>query len=785
MPVRAVYWGRAWAFFCLLFVFFAARGSQVWAQIINARPTTAAAAVKLDYIFQAPELSSLKRIFPSPVSSLPSKIALSYYHPLIQICTYSEQHAGPSRYLILPGNRCFKADMLLAVHIGDEKRLLLPRIEGPMLTVVVRPGRIQEEWIWPDGIVLRRVCFQSPQYMGTGIRCVIHNQSASARNGLRLAMYLYDPEITACHALSDSGEADDEIFADPRTAALYQRDYLTREESWIGMGWGPEGGLITAGEQSGDVDTLAHRFNQPVAGITGMKISLETPAQDLLPGQFCAATFWTTWGNDRESVVCSLRQLRKASGYREWEEYVHAYNTCGMRFSCNNAELAYFFQSLKAWSPWMIRKDPSDQSCLTSLVDTNPVLPEQAVRGIEGLLAFQQRQEIRCYLDYWLDQRSETPAVAYTVILACRYLFLTQDKQWFKDNTIRLRELIKYLADMDPDGDGLPDYHLPVNYYSGTAENSVYTQKYQFLIHAIAGIRAFHSAAYLLNSLGNNEQKALAKEYQCLAVRAENALADHFWRQQSGSPGYYAAARLPIQGSQLPYQSANAIEIVRHKLGDTDKQSAVFQELWTNSAWRTASERYRLYLNQDTEYAGNILLNQKQVDFPLTHAILLAGLLNPQTASEAVERLLIYAKGVVTDPAVLAMPGKQNHNVTAIDIASLNLIELITRGLCGLEPVPTGLRVNLPLYKQDLAVEIHDLPYRNATVDVRVYGHGGGKGTIIVNGRKIKPGAVISNKVLSQGRVSIEIRRSSLLKKRKTIHPKIKKNPKKKRKRKR
>ncbi|MCK5242712.1 hypothetical protein KAR34_09690 [bacterium] len=767
MSASAARRSRCFAVVTLLF-FVVAQGSGVKAENVAAQTTTSVATVVLKYIPQAPELSMLQRVFPS-ADKRPSTLALSYYHSLIQICQYSNTHAGPKGNLILPGFRQLRKDLVFALHLGDEERLLIPGQKGAALTLSVHPGSVQEKWIWPDGLILTRRYYQSPKQVGAGIRYVIYNQTNRFINGLRFVAYLHDPEIVG-YAGQEENEEDDELFADPREALLYQRDYSVREESWVGMGWSTESGLITAGERVGAHDRLTHRFNQTTSSLG---ITLETPAKDLPNGQFFTTTFWTTWGIDRDTIAKMFIHLRKTEDFRDWEETGIEQVRAGMQFSSNDQNLAYVFQSLKAWTPWMVRKDSFGQLYLASLATTNPVTPEHVLKGIKGLLSFQQHKVIRQYLEFWLDQRSETPDVAYTILLTSAYYQATQDNTWLQENDIRIKELAQYLADLDQDKNGMPEYRLTL-----PGKKAAYHRQLEFLQHSIASADAFTQAAELLAAMPEEKDMDTIKACRALAKKGYAGL-EKFWTKQNGK-GYYAAVL--VQGNHLPYKGLAIMDLMPNKAGATDKLEESFQDIWQTSVWRTSHERYRLYLNQDPEYTGEILLDQNQLNLPYTHKVLQHGLKHSQTCNEAITRLRHYVKNMVLDPAILGMPGQSGIEIAAVDVAALNFIELLISGLCGLEIADNGLKVNIPEYTEDLGIEIKNLPWRKKKINIKVVGKGGGKGTIYVNGKKITSNTLLVEKQLPGSIITVEIKRKPS-KKRKS-RKKSKKTKKKKQKRK-
>jgi hypothetical protein len=745
MSATAAHWGRCFAVVTLL-ILLVAHGSGVYAEITDAQTSTPVATVLMKYIPLAPELSMVQRVFPSPDKSV-STLALSYYHSLIQICEYSNNHAGPKGNLILPGFRQLKNEQVFAVHLGLEERLLLPGKQGVQVTLSVHPGSVQENWVWPDGLSLTRTYYQSPQHEAVGIRYMLHNQTGRIVNGLRFVAYLHDPEIVG-YAKQSAQEEDDELFADPRSAVLYQRDYMAREESWLGMGWSKEGGLITAGERTGVQDGLTHHFGQTTVGID---ISLETPAADLPNGQFFTTTFWTAVGIDRDSITKRFMQIRTQKTFRQWETTIIDQMRSGIQLKCSDPNIAYLFQVFKAWTPWMVRKDTFGQKYIASLGSADPVPPSEVLRGINGLLAFGQQKGIREYLDNWLDQRSETPEVAYTILLAAAYYRATKDKVWLQEQGIRIGELIQYLVDLDQDYNGMPEYRLNLPGKPGS-----YKPVVEFLQHRIASAEAFSQGTQLLQEMVDKDPEII-EEYTDSAQKTFAGI-QRYWIKKNGE-SYFAAVLM--QGKPLSYKSLAVIDLLQDdRLTGIQKESS-FNDLWENPVWRTDQDQYRMYLNLDADYTGQLMLDQNKIHRPYTQALLLHGLRIPEKADEALSRLKQYTQRLVLDPEILGMPSATNSLITTIEVAVLNYLDLLVTGLGGLELLENGLRVNIPSYTEDLNLEINDLPWQKKKINLRVSGKGGGKGKIYLNGKKIAPNTLINAKNLSkETTISIEIKRA-------------------------
>jgi hypothetical protein len=728
-------------------------GSPVWGMkpSLDSSVQLGASAAVPECAADSTEIVSLKRFCP-PVFQPETRLALSYYHPLAQQQVFSRNHSGPDGWLYLPDYRQLETKLDFTILTGDERRLISPESAGASLTVFFSPGKIREEWVWPDGLALTRICFQAPNFPAVGIRFALHNGGHAPQGGLRLEACLQNPEITERlnNKPAARAEEDDELITDPRTGTLYQHDWITREPTWLAIGWSPEGGLISTGanqQESQPQDT------QDSAGVT---VRIETPAQDLSPDQAMAPVFWVTWGNDREAATRSLDKLRIYSGFSRWEEQVKDYSSQGMSFHCKDAYLCYLFQSLKSWVPWMVRTDTYGRVSVMPIDDPEWVLPEKAAAGMAGLMAFAKPESLEGYLDYWLDQRTEDPSGAYTLIMACRYYQVTGDRAWLDARRQRITNLLLYLESLDQDRDSLPEYTFPAEANSRALFQPEKNSGQMQLAEAeLATIRAFRCGADMLEQCGSVEARRFRQKAEAMTA----AFQAQYWEAGMGKKGYFLYGRVADQNLIDRHRDAGIADVVLHGIGKTDYQDAVFEELWNNPNWRTPKGRFRNVPSDDPGYRMRWETGQGLVNFQRTHDILLSGLVRPATATEAVRRLMIYSRETVQDPKMMALPGADTGRPSTLDVTALNLIDLITLGLCGLEVDCQGMRVHIPSYNQELDAEIRQFIYRGALINVRVNGAGGGKGQITVNGRAVEPGTYIPKEAFSKGRVIIRIDR--------------------------
>lgn len=681
---------------------------------------------------------------PSPDWQERASFSFGYSQPLSLTLEYSAVKAGPSGKFYLAGGRVLGGRVEFALLVGPERRPLVPGEQGASMQTALFPGRIIEYWRWPDGLRLERTYYQPLDIPALGIRFRLAHPRADAVSGVRIEARWHHPEI-----LEFPDERDDDLWADPREALLLLRDYVLREESWVACGWGSPGGLITGGETGSEA-----------AGADFM-VALESPAQDLPSGQAFLSTLWLTWGPDQESVAQQVRQLQKQPGYSQWLAKLEDQVSRGVSFSCNDPALTELFLAHKAWMPWMVRRSANGQPALVNLRDSQSLRPQQVLAGLESWLALRQHQAIREYLDYWLDQRAETPDLAYTLCLAARYYDLTRDHNWLLENAARVESLAEYFADMDSDQNGLPEYQLPPEIQTEllgpfARQDPLVFRELEFFDFALAGCEGMRETAALLWLTRDPELTAKAQQFSRQALLGADALQAAYWQSKLGQEGFYAFARVAGTATCLPLCGASAINLLRSPLGAAPARQKVWQDLWNNRRWRSGSERYVSLRAQATWLNPRVPV----VDYQATHETLRQGLRRPETAEQALARLQAYARGLMDDVHQLGWTGKAGEQAY-LDPASLNFIFLVYSGLAGLEPESQGMRVSVPAYPQELAVVLRSLPYRGTLLDVEVLGPGGGQGAIWVNGKPFVSGAFLPEKELGKGRVKIRIVRSN------------------------
>lgn len=539
----------AWATGLLLVLLHVQPGESAQPAIVSAQSVTPSAAVTLDYIVRAPELSVLRFVSPPPLDP-GFKTSLSYYHPILQNLNYSTEFSGPTGRLDLPDERRLRMGLVFSVYVAGERRLLQPGSQGVKLTTSVGAGSIRENWVWPDGVILNRMYFQTAGVSGCGMRYVVHNQGRAHMKGVRLEARLRDPEIAEARLRRSEPEADDEIAVDPRHATLYLRDFLRREESWLGLGWSGEGGFVTAGESLGKDNSA---WDQPEYETTGLVVGMETAAQDLIPGQYFESVFWQTWGPDRETVFTQLNRLFAKSGFHQWEEAIREKASQGVQFTCEDKFLVHLFQSIKGWAPRLVIHNSNNKKKITRTTNLPEIIPTSMIESLAGFLVLKQEDAVLSFLDHWFDQRVETPEVAGTIILACQYYLLTQDQAWKQKNAERILELTRFLADLDQDQDGLPDFQLPAEVYSGlyppvSEQHPAYGRVMTFSEHALISVWAFGLSSAFLKQIDQPEFQQAGKRFLALADRGGKTLEKIYWQDGLGQSGFYAYSRLADTG---------------------------------------------------------------------------------------------------------------------------------------------------------------------------------------------------------------------------------------------
>jgi len=129
---------------------------------------------------------------------------------------------------------------------------------------------------------------------------------------------------------------------------------------------------------------------------------------------------------------------------------------------------------------------------------------------------------------------------------------------------------------------------------------------------------------------------------------------------------------------------------------------------------------------------------------------------DPGEATAAATAFLNFAKCQVGDPANLGGLTQWPGNAVSVDFGSLKLIELYLQGLAGLDFSLDGLRVHVPPYAQDLGVQVRNLEYAGALLQVEVKGSGA-HGRIFVNQQPWESGNPIPRSFFAQGKVRIVI----------------------------
>lgn len=718
--------------------------------------TTRAAGytVALEYYPTATAHSCLRRVFNS--SGMPrTRLALSYYHSLVQYLNFGPAAAGPAGELLLPGNRRFTSDLEFSIITSGRSRRLVPGLEGAALTVMVTPPAIREQWVWPDGVVLQRIFYQPASSLGAGIRFSVKNLTGRPLEGLRLAAILGDPLIGGRCDPAGCRTENGDLFADPRDEILYLREAETREESWMAFGWGPQGGLMSGGEQAGEAVAFSP---------SNLTVHLETPAWDLLPGQSHEADFWLLWDYDQESVSQGLLSLRRQGAFTAWQKRSRRQDVSGVEFTCRDDHVNYLFQSCKAWGPWLRRRDAFGNAFITGNLQTEAASPRELAAGAAGYIMAGGADILRESLENWMEQRADITDVASIILAIERYMRWTQDWRWFQGREFSMMEMLESLTQYDRNGDGLPEYGgmlatEPDDYNPFYNRSASARRSCQFLRQAVTGVRALRAGADLMSRARDPEGRSAVPRYRMLAEMAERSLDAEFWHPKLGRNGYYAYARLPGTGELAAHRGLAAADTVLYGLGALERRNTVFQELWNNPSWRTPGCVFRTLPADDGDFSGDNAAGRGQNNYEYTHALLLAALRRHGEATEAVRRLQVYAHEFLDSAKTLGGWPRAEMLASSAEVSEFNFIELLIGGLAGLEPVRDGLRVSVPRYRQDLQVRVTRLPVGTGWVNAEIDGAGGAQGLILVDGEPLADGGVIPYSRIERRTVNIAIKR--------------------------
>jgi hypothetical protein len=695
----------------------------------------------------------LKRDFVPPY--LPGvHLDLAYAHPLTMEIAYDPRTLGPTGCLDLPGNRRLRSGLEFALILHGEVRRLAPEASGATLTVTAHPGWISEEWTWPDGLNLQRVYFQPAGSEALGVRCVLNNRTPRTLSGVRLAAQLSNPDLAGRSARGGPHAGFSDLEADPRSETLVLRDVQTDEEGVMALGWGPQGGFMGSGGYTAE-DPLGSGKSE-THNPADVAVSLETPAWDVYPNQSREAVFWITWGLEADAATHTLAQRRQNPGFGAWEKKAGAAGVQGVRFECRDPQAAYWFCSAKAWAVWMRRSDEFGNAFLYSPHATEPVRPAALAGGALGWQALGQSPAFKQHLENWLDQKYEPADTANLVLAMHAYFLWTHNRPWLAENAARLEDMLNALADMDINGDGLPEQSQGEAAGTGpVGQGASRSLAYQGLATSVLAVVAFRQGAELLAALGK-ENLPVAAKFRAYAQLGEQTFKGVFWNPQAGVAGFYAYARSEDSRSLVRSRSLGALTCLSHHLGPVGFQKAAWRELWENQRWRTAGGAWRSMPADEPAYRGDQTVGQGGPDTAATLELLRLGLSDPAQAAAAADAFLNFARHQVGDPAVLGGLRQQPGQSVDVDFENLKIIELFLQGLAGLDFSLEGLRVHVPPYPQDLGVRLENLAYAGARLQVEVKG-AGAHGRIFVNHQPWDSTRLLPRSLFAQGKVRIVI----------------------------
>jgi hypothetical protein len=342
------------------------------------------------------------------------------------------------------------------------------------------------------------------------------------------------------------------------------------------------------------------------------------------------------------------------------------------------------------------------------------------------------------------------------------YFLWTHDSAWLVENAGRLADMLDALAEMDINGDGLPELSqteavLPGLSAWAKAEGKSAGFFYQGLAPSVAAVSAFRKGAELLSLAGKENLQAAAK-FRALADLGEETLKKGFWNAKSGQAGFYAYARLPESQTLVRIRSLDAVLFLIERLGPAGFQKAAAEELWENPHWRTGNGVWRSMPSDEAHYRGEGSLGQGSPDPARTLALLRYELNDPDQATAAAEAFLSFARQLVGDPGNLGGLSTRPGQSVIVDLESLQLMEMCLQGLAGLDFSLAGLRVHVPPYQQDLGVRLANLKYAGAILEVEVKG-AGTHGHIFVNNQPWESNRLIPWNAFPRGKARIVIQK--------------------------
>lgn len=707
------------------------------------------------------QLSSI-RLHTLAKKNKPLRLGIRYYHPIVQYLTYSQDHVGPEGMVLLPHNLQFDAGMVFGLKLANETRPLVPGKKNAQVQVKLYPGSVVEEWTWPDGLQLQRTYFQSTTTPGCSIRFKLENKSGKVKSGIRLETRLKNPVI------SNQGTFGEEaaLTTDPRTGLVFVRDGSMNEENWMGMGWCPNGGLITTGDGSSQNYSRTDRTKDTLEGFF---ITLETPVQDIKPNQRLIADFVLVWGLDKERVRSSILGLQEQSGYLAWETEQQHNRQKNPTLKSKQLYLNHMLQHVKGWAPWLVQAKLKAPFLYNAINDNKQAKPQDVSKAIKGLLLLGYEKAVEQYINYWLDQRSESVNIAYTIINAYYYFILTGDQNWLKENQIRIQEIMQYLDDLDQDQDGLPNYRVLLTQAEGTSRTyepifDAEATDLQLFNQQLASIRAYRAAAELIKATGKKEWIKYSRRYKNRALSAEMVLQNNYWDNQLGEFGFYAFARLEDRDIRLNRRSLETLAVNLYHIGEANRQNKILSSIWNQPFWKNGNFYYWSYANNDQILHDIYPVAVKEIALDLNHEVILAGLKTKRYANQAFEFFEKHNQHSTAEIRLLNKYYNEQQSFQGMSIANINYITIILEGLCGLTFLPQGIQINKPLFEQSLDIGLKNIHYRSSKLHYSQQGEGSSI-KLTVNGQAVKPGTVLKGKWLTNNELDIKVIREKSVQK--------------------
>ncbi len=693
-------------------------------------------------------------------------LAVRYQHPMVQLLVYSPDQAGPEGTLLLPQGQQFQAGLTFSYSTIKKDIPFHPAQSDCKLRLAISPGRLQETWQFANDVRVIRSYYQAQSIPAVVTRFMVVNRGSRKLSGFRVNANLIQPQLLGP---PEESPLDGEWENDFRTGAVYGHRATQGNEAWMALAWSPAGGLIRseAGGPYGE-----HR---PSSTMTMSSLTLETPAMDLEPQQPRIFEFIQTWGLDRQSVIEQVAHLRATSDYSAWNARQEALEAKGLVVASGDPTIDYFFRVLKGWAPWQMDEQQHRTVIYPTMASNVNAHPEMLAMGLRGLLALGYSQYVKQYLNQWLDQRQESVDSVYLIHMIYDYIAFSADFTWLRGNAFRIQELMNYIDSLDDDQDSLPNFRIALEPKGAVEPDEpvyrVQDTDLQLSQYSMASILAYRYLHELYELLANPEYKHLLAVLDEKNKKAETVLAENYWTNQLGEKGFYAYGRLDDRDIILDIAHISAINAYILNIGPPALQAAVFHECWTNPLWRTDQGFYRSFLKDELSPNTILPVNENSYDIGYTYRVLLAGLITPVTAQEALQQFKVTSKQMLLNPKQCGLPGDSGMTARGLSVSAFTYIPLILRGLGGLKITPRGIVVTRPLAGQ--ALHIDNLPVQHKLLSLAIEPDLGKAPQLTINGHRQSFDTLIDLKQYKNNLIAIKIERKASKKNKKKLKREI------------